>query len=61
MAVYTLIDILAKCIDEGDKVAGDINKSFDIISHQILLSKMESVGVREITLKYTEFFLNNGR
>ena len=48
-AIITLVDKVSKSLDKGKIVGGvylDIRKAFDSISHQILLDKLNKIGIR---------------
>ena len=48
-AIITLVNKVSKSLDERKIVGGvyfDIRKTFDSISHQILLDKLHKIGIR---------------
>ena len=48
-AIITLVDKVSKSLDKGKIVGGvylDIRKAFNSISHQILLDKLNKIGIR---------------
>ena len=57
-----VIDYISKALNDGDFCIGiflDLKKAFDVCSHPILLSKLEKMGVKGLTLKWFESYLKN--
>ena len=48
-AILTLLESIQKALDDGQFVSGifiDLQKEFDIVSHDILLEKLNEYGIR---------------
>lgn len=61
-ALYTFIHSVIESIDEGKftcAVLCDLSKAFDTIRHDILLYKLERMGIRGIVLKWLESYLSD--
>lgn len=59
-AVLRLTSWITSHTDKGDKCIGvflDLQKAFDTVSIPILLSRLENVGIRGVTLKWFETYL----
>jgi hypothetical protein len=55
-------DYIRKALDEGDHVIGvflDLRKAFDVVSHQILLSKLSHYGIRGLPLRWFTSYLSD--
>ena len=60
-ALITITEKIKKPIDDGDITCGvflDLQKVFDTVDHEILLSKLEHDGIRGVPLKCFKTFLN---
>ena len=64
--VHALVELLHHCYDATDGSQNfarilllDYTKAFDIINHQILMTKLENLGVPDILLKWIAAFLTN--
>ena len=55
-------DYIRKALDEGHHVIGvflDLQKAFDVVSHQILLRKLSHYGIRGLPLRWFTSYLSN--
>ena len=61
-AILDNVQFIYDNLDRGDLVASfflDFQKAFDCVSHNILLSKLSTYGIRGITLEWFRSFLTN--
>ena len=62
--LLTCIELWTEKLESGDAVDviyTDFSKAFDSVPHQRLLKKMESLGIRGVTLNWVKAFLSNRR
>ena len=63
-ALATVTDDWLQSIDKGEltgTIFVDLQKAFDMVDHLILLSKMESMGVKGVELEWFKSYLSNRR
>ena len=61
-AIYELTSLLYSSIDSNKKALAvflDLAKAFDTVDHQLLLRKLEDIGVRGVSLKLFKSYLTN--
>ena len=62
LALIYLMDKISTAMDEGKYVIGlflDFKKAFDTVNHEILLQKLSYYGIKDISLKWFESYLDN--
>jgi hypothetical protein len=62
MAIYTLINNIQSSLNTKTFVGGlfcDLQKAFDCVNHDILLSKMKFYGITNIASRLMELYLRN--
>lgn len=61
-ALTELIELITDYIEKGNTVTGtflDLSKAFDSLDHTLLLSKISSLGISELALKWFKSYLTN--
>jgi Reverse transcriptase (RNA-dependent DNA polymerase) len=61
-AIFHFLTAIHSALDSGHHTIGlfyDLSKAFDTIDHQLLLSKLHSLGIRGIANKWISSFLSN--
>jgi len=61
-ALYNLINNINSGLEKSKKCVAlflDLRKAFDMVSHEILFRKLESIGIRGIVLELFKNYLNN--
>jgi len=57
-----VIEFVHSALNRGEFAIGvflDLKKAFDVVSHEILLKKLKSLGIRDTPLKWFSSYLNN--
>lgn len=61
-AIVKIINHISKAVNNGETTIAvllDVQKAFDSVNHQILLSKLENAGIRGIALDLLKSFISN--
>lgn len=62
LAIFSLVKAIVTNINKNNLTTGlffDISKAFDLVSHNLLLEKLELVGIRGPTLQWIASYLSN--
>ena len=63
LALICLVDKISNALEDGEYVLGlflDFSKAFDTVNHDILFTKLEYLGIRDITLQWFKSYLSDG-
>ena len=62
LALICLVDKISNALENGEYVLGlflDFSKAFDTVNHDILFTKLEYLGIRDISLQWFKSYLSD--
>ena len=62
LALICLVDKISNALEDAEYVLGlflDFSKAFDTVNHDILFTKLEYLGIRDVTLQWFKSYLSD--